>query len=470
MTAESLAGSVGPLIRTRVPGPRSTSYLEQQAAHESNARTYPRRLPVAVRRAYGPYLEDVDGNVFIDFLTGAGALPLGHSHPEVVAAVERQLRSYVHGLDLPSHIRSEFTRAHQELLPPAMHGRMKIHFCGPTGANAVEAALKLCKVHTGESTILSFQGAFHGSTHGAMAVSGLVGPKAQVPGRLPDVHFFPYSYCLRCPLDLSPSTCQTNCASYLRNTLDNDFGGIARPAAVILELVQGEGGVVPATKEFVQDVVRTARQRDIPVIVDEIQTGYGRTGSWWAFEQYGIEPDVIVMSKAAGGIGLPVAVIMYDERLDSWAPGAHIGTFRGNHLAFAASVAALGVMRRDQVLDNVVAQGRWLLAALRDLATVHACVGDVRGMGLMVGLEIVDPVTGAVDGGRAAAVQAAALQHGLIIEVGGPQDGVLRLLPPLNISRAVLESAVETLAEALHRTSPDHPRSRQPVPATSAQE
>ncbi len=436
-------------IGTAAPGPQSLAYLERQERWESNARTYPRRLSIAVRRAYGPYLEDVDGNVYIDFLGGAGALPLGHGHPEVVAAVTAQLGEYVHGLDLPTPVRDEFVAAHLSLFDPPMRDRLKVHFCGPTGANAVEAALKLCKAHTGRSTVVSFQGSFHGSSHGAMAASGLVAPKQAVPGGVPDVHFFPYSYCHRCPLSMRPDTCDTNCAGYLRHTLTDDFGGVGRPAAIILELVQGEGGVVVATPEFVRGVATLARTLDVPLIVDEIQTGLGRTGTWWAFQQYDIAPDVVLMSKAIGGIGLPISLMMYDKRLDTWAPGVHIGTFRGHQLAFAASVATLKVMRRDLVLDNVAAMGNLLRESLLELAGRCPVIGEVRGLGLMFGLEIVDPSTGRADPRRAGRIQRAALDRGLIVELGGRGNTVVRLLPPLNIEREVMTAAIDRLSAAV---------------------
>jgi diaminobutyrate-2-oxoglutarate transaminase len=395
----------------------------------------------------------VDGNVFLDFLAGAGALPLGHSHAEVVESVERQVRILVHGLDLPTPVKDEFTEAHLELLPERLRDRMKVHFCGPTGANAVEAALKLCKTHTGRSGVVSFQGGFHGATHGAMAVSGLVDQIEPVPGRLPGVHFFPYSYCLRCPLLLSPTTCATNCAEFLRASLADTHGGLPKPAAIILELVQGEGGVIPATRQFSRTIAEVARGHDIPLIVDEIQTGYGRTGTWFAFEHYDIEPDVVIVSKALGGIGLPIAVMFYDRRLDTWAPGAHIGTFRGHQLAFAASITALSVMRRENVLDNVREQGWFLRERLDRLASAHPFVAQTRGMGLMLGIEIVDPSSGAPDGLLAARIQRAALHRGLIVEVGGRQDAVVRFLPPLNISRATADIAASIMAAALDDVS-----------------
>lgn len=441
------ADGVRPRISTPVPGPRSHEYLARQAHRESNARTYPRRLTVAARRGYGPYIEDVDGNVFIDFLSGAGALPLGHSHPEIVDRVVQQLGQYVHGLDLPTPVRDEFIEATLGLLPAPMRDRMKVHVCGPTGANAVEAALKLCKTFTRRSDVVSFQGGFHGSTHGAMAVTGLVGPKASVPGRMPDVHFFPYSYCARCPLSLSPDDCDTNCAAYLRRTLLDTHGGVPRPAAILLELVQGEGGVIPATPRFAHEVAELARELDIPLIVDEIQTGYGRTGTWFAFERYGLEPDVLLVSKAAGGIGLPVSLMIYDRRLDSWQPGAHIGTFRGHQLAFAAGLAAIEVMRRDNILQNVSLEGEYMRQRLGHLASRHCFVSEVRGAGLMIGMEIVDPESGRPDPLRARAIQGAVLRRGLILELGGRLDAVLRLLPPLNVSRPVIDAAMEIMTE-----------------------
>jgi diaminobutyrate-2-oxoglutarate transaminase len=357
----------GPVVRTQIPGPLSQQYLDRQEQRESNARTYPRRLPIAVQRANGSFVEDVDGNVFIDFLSGAGVLSLGHNHPELVAAVTDQLSVQVHGLDLPTPVKDLFTERQLGMLPENMQDRMKIHFCGPTGANGVEAAIKLAKTVTGRSNIVSFQGGFHGSTAGAMAITGSLDAKRTIGGGMPGAHFFPYSYCQRCPVGLKRETCETNCVTFLERALTDSNGGMVLPAAVILELVQGEGGGIPATIEFAQRVRRITKELGIPLIVDEVQTGCGRTGTWFAFEQYGIEPDIIVASKALSGIGLPVALLIYDRALDTWAPGAHIGTFRGNQLAFAAGVAALDVIARDRVLDNVRERGEQLGAYLRSL-------------------------------------------------------------------------------------------------------
>jgi len=437
-----------PCVQGDLPGPRSAEYLARQQDRESNARTYPRHLPMAIAEGRGSFVRDVDGNVFIDFLAGAGVLSLGHNHPELVAAVVDQLDHLTHGLDFPTPAKDAFIGAQLSMLPLAMQDRMKLHFCGPTGANAVEAAIKLCKTATGRGNVITFQGGFHGSTHATMSLTGLLAPKQHVANGLPGIHFFPYSYCGRCPIGLTRNTCTVNCAHYLEHSLHDSNGGLSRPAAVILELVQGEGGVIPADPEFVRRIRELTRQLDIPLIVDEVQTGCGRTGTWFAFEQYDIEPDVIVASKALSGIGTPIAMIMYEKRLDTWAPGAHIGTFRGNQLAFASGARAVDIIRRDDVLDNVRRRGEQIADRLTALAG-NPWVREVRGRGLMWGIELADPVDGQPAGAHAAAVQASALRRGLITEVGGRDDCVVRLLPSLTVTAEIVDIACTILIDAV---------------------
>ncbi|MBO0848595.1 MAG: aminotransferase class III-fold pyridoxal phosphate-dependent enzyme, partial [Pseudonocardia sp.] len=301
---------------------------------------------------------------------------------------------------------------------------------------------------TGRGDVVSFQGGFHGSSHAAMALTGNVAQKRPIAGGMPGVHFFPFSSCGRCPLALDPETCQTNCVSVLERALTDPNGGIAPPAAVIMEMVQGEGGVVPARKEFARRVRDLTRRLDIPLVVDEVQTGCGRTGTWFAFEQYDIEPDVIVASKALSGIGQPVAIVIYDEKLDVWAPGAHTGTFRGNQLAFAAGAETVRIMLRDNILDNVRARGEQVAARLAGLDD-HPGVLEVRGRGLMWGIELADPDDGRSITEVAERVQARALRGGLIVELGGRDDRVVRMLPPLNVTEQVMDTALDILIEAI---------------------
>lgn len=432
----------GPAVHCDLPGPRSAEYLERQDRREPNARGGPRRLPIAITEGSGSFVRDADGNVFIDFLAGAGVLSLGHNHPELVAAMTAQLSKLTHALDFATPVKDEFSEAQLAMLPEALRPRMKLHFCGPAGTNAVEAALKLCKTATGRGGVVSYQGRFHGSAHAALGLMG------QRPGAHPlsGTQYPPYSSCPRCPAGHDPDTCAATCPDLLERSLHDPDGGLPLPAAVVLELVQGEGGVVPARADFVHRVRDLTRELGIPLIVDELQTGCGRTGTWFAFERYGIEPDVIVASKALSGIGSPVSLIIYDERLDHWAPRAH--AFRGNQLAFAAGARAIEVVNRDSVLDNVVERGCQFEELLSPLAS-HQWVTDVRGAGLMWGIELADPRTGAPASELALAVQNHALRRGLIVELGGRGDSVVRLLPPLNVTADVVRTAAGILLAAL---------------------
>lgn len=434
-----------------VPGPHSQALLDSQAKNESNARTYSRRLPIAIAEASGSYITDVDGRVYIDFLSGAGVLALGHNHPEMVSAVQKQLTKITHGLDFPTPIREEFKRRQLEMLPATIRDKMKIHFCGPTGGDGVEAAVKLCKIATGRGGVIAFQGSYHGSTQGAMSLTSDTQSKAGLHNLLPGVHFTPYAYCHRCPLNLSADTCGIRCAELLVNTLDDTHGGVPKPAAIIVELVQGEGGTIPAPVEFVQRVATMASERDIPLIVDEVQTGCGRTGSWFTFEQYGFEPDVIVASKGLSGLGLPVSIIMYNERLDVWSPGSHIGTFRGNNLAFASGIAYLEVLEREDLLENVRTQGSYLLAELATMQQSSSLISDVRGLGLMLGVEMrgQQGAITATPSEIAFRMQRAALRNGLILEIGGRENCVVRMLPPLNLTRRTADEALAAFSAGL---------------------
>lgn len=435
-------------VLTELPGRRSQELLQRQEQRESAARTYPRSIPVALQRAQGAYVEDVDGNIFIDFLSGAATLALGHNHPEVVRAVGRQLGELVHTLDFPTPLRDEFTSVQLALLPPTMRDRMKIQFCGGAGADAVDAALKLCKAATGRSTIISFHGSFHGSTHGTLSVSGFRS-RYPISGTVPNVHFLPYGASDGCPFGFTSTDCCTACIRCLDMALNDPLSGIELPAAVILEVVQGEAGTVVPRPRFIQEVRRITKDLGVPLIVDEIQSGCGRTGRWFAFEHFGIEPDVITVSKGVGGIGLPISFVLFDERLDAFESGAHTATFRGNQLAFAAGIATASIIGRPLFLGTVRTRGDLLRDRIEHLRERHSTVGAVRGIGLMLAFDIVDPHTGAPDGERAARAQREALRRGVILERGGRRGEAIRLLPPLIVSEETIEEAVVALDGAL---------------------
>ncbi|HZG07316.1 MAG TPA: diaminobutyrate--2-oxoglutarate transaminase [Streptomyces sp.] len=439
------------------PATTADAILRRQRERESSARTYARSFPIVPARAHGMTVEGTDGRRYLDCLSGAGTLALGHNHPVVTEAVRRTLESGapLHVLDLATPEKDEFTDALFATLPPAFADRARIHFCGPAGTDAVEAALKLMQTATGRRGVLAFTGAYHGMTAGALAVSGGVTTKQPVPGIAADVTRLPYPYSYRCPFGVGGERGAELSAAYTERLLDDPNGGVVPPAAMILEAVQGEGGAVPAPDGWLRAMRRITAEREIPLVVDEVQTGVGRTGAFWAVEHSGIVPDAMVMSKAIGG-SLPLAVVVYHEDYDGWLPGAHTGTFRGNTLAMAAGAATLRYVAREGLVERAAEVGARMTARLDALRAELPVIGDVRGRGLMIGVELVDP-EGAPDacGARPAAprtaarVRAACLDRGLIVELGGRYDSTVRLLPPLVITDEEAEAVLDRLADAI---------------------
>ncbi|MFD3871545.1 diaminobutyrate--2-oxoglutarate transaminase family protein [Streptomyces sp. NPDC058623] len=427
-------GARGPVVAEGI--------LRRQALRESAARTYARSLPIVPVRARGLTIEGADGRRYLDCLSGAGTLALGHNHPVVLEAIRRVLDSGapLHVLDLATPVKDAFTTELFANLPPELAADARIHFCGPAGTDAVEAALKLVRAATGRSGLLTFTGAYHGMTAGALDASG----------HATDVRVtrLPYPQDHRCPFGIGGAEGARVAAHWTENLLDDPKGGVPAPAGMIVEPVQGEGGVHPAPDDWLRRMREITAARGIPLIADEVQTGVGRTGAFWGVDHAGVVPDVMVLSKAIGG-SLPLAVIVYRAELDVWAPGAHAGTFRGNQLAMAAGTATLAHVRRNGLAERAAVLGARMLTALRGLAADEPCVGDVRGRGLMIGIELVDPGTGAAAPDLAAAVRQACLDRGLIVELGGRHSSVVRLLPPLTLTDEQATAVLDRLADAV---------------------
>ncbi|MDH6575273.1 diaminobutyrate--2-oxoglutarate transaminase family protein [Kitasatospora sp. MAP5-34] len=433
--------------------------LRRQRTRESAARTYARSFPIVPVRANGMTVEGADGRRYLDCLAGAGTLALGHNHPVVLEAIRRTLDSGapLHLLDLATAEKDDFTTTLLASLPAAVADRSRVHFCGPAGTDAVEAALKLMQTATGRRGALAFTGAYHGMTAGALAVTGNVGVKAPLPSG-GEVTRLPYPHAYRCPFGVGAKGAELS-ATYVERLLDDPSGGVVPPAAMILEVVQGEGGVVPAPDGWLREMRRITAERGIPLIVDEVQSGVGRTGAMWAVEHSGIVPDAMVLSKAIGG-SLPLAVVVYREEYDGWRPGAHAGTFRGNTLAMAAGAATLRYVAANGLAERAALLGTRIIDRLNGLKERLPVIGDVRGRGLMLGVELVDPSgepdsCGAhpADPQLAVRVRAACLQRGLIVELGGRHDAVLRLLPPLTITDEQVEAVLDRLADAIEASA-----------------
>ncbi|MCX5345158.1 diaminobutyrate--2-oxoglutarate transaminase [Streptomyces atratus] len=398
--------------------------------HESNVRSYSRRWPVVFSRATGSHLHTEEGRRWLDFFAGAGSLNYGHNNP----VLKRALLDYVSN-DGVTHALDMFTTARHDLLKTLVEVVLqprgmdhKVIFPGPGGANAVEAALKLARTITGRSEVVHFSNSFHGATLGALAVTGnpLHRRSAGVPltGATPvpfDGH------------DGHPHP------EHLARLLDNPGSGLDRPAAVIVETVQAEGGVNVASAEWLRALADLCRQHEILLIVDDIQAGCGRTGPFFSFEDAGIVPDLICLSKSISGYGLPLALTLVRPELDVWQPGAHSGTFRGVNPAFVTATAALSAYWRDDALEKSTrVRGEWVGNALQDIVNAHPDAGlSTRGRGLIHGL-----VVGAE---LADAVADEAFTRGLLVETAGPRDEVVKLLPPLTASDAELAEGLEIL-------------------------
>jgi diaminobutyrate-2-oxoglutarate transaminase len=424
---------------------------------ESNARSYVRKFPFIVQKAEGCTLTDVDGNRFLDFLGCAGTLALGHNHPIQTAAMMRVMKAKMplQILDMASAPKTEFMSELFQFLPVGMSEDFRVQFCGGSGSDAVDAAVKVCKTATGRATVLCFHGAYHGHGQGPLAMMGNLGSKGPVQGLMPGVGFLPFPNNYRQPFGLATGEGGEGdraVLKYIEHMLNDDESGVTKPACIVLEVVQGEGGLNAMSNWALQELRRITAENDIPLICDEIQSGFCRSGQKFAFEHSGIVPDVVCLSKAIGG-SQPMACIVYNKKLDTWGPGAHTGTFRGNGLAFASGAATLRYMRENKLWEQAEAKGQLLKSLLLGKSPY---IGDIRGYGLMLGVEFIDPAKKCLDGNRSSSggaicgqVQVECLKRGLIIEKGGRGGSVLRPLPPLIVTDAEIRQAAGIILEAI---------------------
>jgi len=442
---------------------KNKTYLDRQNRTESNARSYQRKFPIAIKKAKGSWIEDVQGNSYLDFLCGAGTLALGHNDDEVNQAMIDLITSGapLHTLDLTTPTKDRFVETIFSLLPQELQINGKIQFCSPSGTDAVDAAIKLCKTATGRSSVIAFGGAYHGMGHGALALTGNLNAKNHITGLMSDVHFMPYPFSYRCPFGLGGEAGIDAACAYFEKTLKDPESGITRPAAVIIEPIQGEGGVIPAPAKFLQTIRRVTQELGIPMIVDEIQCGIGRSGKFFAFEHAGITPDVILSSKAIGG-SQPMSVVIYHKDLDLWEAGAHAGTFRGNQLAMVAGTVVMNRVSKKSFLDEVTAKGKVIVDRMLALKDEFSIIGDIRGKGLMIGIEFVDP-NGTMDslgslppsGTIAAKIQKECFEHHLIMEKGGRYGSVMRCLCALNVTYEDIEFMLTTFGQAVRKVYAD---------------
>jgi diaminobutyrate-2-oxoglutarate transaminase len=425
---------------------KSPLYLFEE--FESNVRSYIRSFPTVFATAKGSRMQDVSGRSYIDFFAGAGALNYGHN-PE---PLQQRLLEYIaangiaHSLDMGTKAKAEFLeRFHSVILAPRKLD-YKLMFPGPTGTNAVESALKLARKVTGRTAVVSFTNAFHGMTLGSLAVTGNRMKRCGAGVPLHDAYVLPYDGYIH----------GVDSADYFRRLVLDKGSGMSQPAAVIVETVQGEGGLHCASNEWLRKLEQTCREIGALLIVDDIQAGCGRTGPFFSFEHAGIQPDIVCLSKSISGYGLPMALTLIRPDLDVWAPGEHNGTFRGNNLAFVTANAALAFWEDNHLESMTATKSRRMMQRLAQWIEAYPGLrGEVRGRGMMLGLAC------GVEG-MAKHLSSIAFQRGLLAETSGPNDEVLKLMPPLTIDVDTLEAGMDILEasiqECLVAAAPSTPR------------
>lgn len=408
--------------------------------YESEVRSYCRAFPAVFTRAKGSYIEDQNGRRYLDFFAGAGALNYGHN-PDFV---RDRLISYLqndgimHALDMYTDAKGQFIEALQGNILQPRKLDYRIQFTGPTGTNAVEAALKIARKVKGRQNIFAFQGGFHGMTLGSLACTGNQYNRKGAGTTLPNVTFMPYPF---------GAMAQIDTIAYMDAVLSDPSSGIEKPAAMLLETVQAEGGVIVAPVEWLKKLRALCDKHDILMIVDDIQVGCGRTGSFFSFERADLQPDIITLSKSISGCGLPLAVVLLRPELDKWSPGEHNGTFRGNQLAFVSGAAALEMWPKLDIEGQVREKSRLLEQGARELIERFDNRLALRGMGMIWGIDFscVD------DPDLIERILATCFENGLILENCGRKGQVMKFLPPLVASEVELKEGLDIIRDAMQK-------------------
>ncbi|HXB73434.1 MAG TPA: acetyl ornithine aminotransferase family protein [Candidatus Acidoferrales bacterium] len=438
-----------PSFTGAVPGPRARALIERDSRVVSTS--YTRGYPLVAERGEGAIVEDVDGNRFLDFSAGIAVVATGHCHPRVVEAIQRQAARLIHmsGTDFYYEEMVALAEKLAEIAPGDAARRVSF---GNSGAEAVEGCIKLARWATGRPKLIAFFGSFHGRTMGALSLTARKAVQREGFGPLlPGVVHAPYPYCYRCPYGKEPDGCAVECVKYVEETLLKTIAPAAETAAIVVEPVQGEGGYIVPPKKFFDELARVARQNGILLIFDEVQCGMGRTGKMWAAEHFDAVPDIFAVAKGIAS-GMPLGATVARADLMTWPPGAHASTFGGNPVSCAAALVTIELLQ-DELIENSARMGAYLRERMRSWSNRFPNVGDVRGLGLMIGIELVqDQATKEKAPQLRDRVVDLAFEHGLLVLGAG--DSTIRLCPPLVITRDQCDFAIDTLEECL-RAAPN---------------
>jgi 4-aminobutyrate aminotransferase len=464
MTKQEMHAQFGPKLVCPLPGPRAKAAVDADSRLISPS--YTRSYPLVARRGHGVRVEDVDGNEFLDFAAGIAVNSTGHCHPEVVAAIQKQAAELIHisGTDFYNEPLTDLAAKLSAIAPmPGPHR----FFYGNSGAEAIECALKLARYHTGRQHIIAFLGAFHGRTMGALS---LTASKPQQKRRfsplVPGVtHIrYPYAYrgCTGGPQE--EEAFSMGCARYIEEKLFKTILAPEEVAAIFVEPIQGEGGYVVAPDNFLRELRAVCDRHGILLVADEVQSGAGRTGKWWAIEHSGVEPDIVCMAKGIAS-GMPLGICMSRAEIMDWVPGSHASTFGGNPISIAAALATIDILEREGIA-NAASVGAKMLERLNGWKKSHPLVGDVRGRGLMIGVELVkDKSTREPVNALRNRVETLAFERGLMIL--GCGETSIRLCPPLIVSEQEATVALDILEDALTQAEKEHAHAGELATATA---
>ena len=427
----------GPDIKVAPPGPRAKAIIARDAAVVSPS--YTRGYPLVIERGEGALVEDVDGNVYLDCAAGIAVNSTGHSHPDVVRAIEEQSGRFLHmsGTDFYYEVQVALAEKMASIVPV---GEGAKSFFGNSGTEAIEACIKLARYHSKRPYIVAFLGGFHGRTMGALALtaSKAVQRRGFAP-LMPAVHHAQFADCYRCPAGLRPDTCAAECLDDLEHRLFTQVVSPDEVAAIVVEPIQGEGGYIVAPPQFLQRLRALATAHGILLVVDEVQSGMGRTGRMFAIEHAGVSPDIVAIAKGIAS-GLPLGIATARRGVMDWPPGAHASTFGGNPVSCAAALATITLLE-ERLVTNAAEVGAHLIEGLRGLMARHPLIGDVRGRGLMVGVEFVrDRETKERAVEERNAVVSGAFGRGLLVLGAGKNS--LRFSPPLILTREQADTAI----------------------------
>ncbi|MBI5587563.1 MAG: aspartate aminotransferase family protein [Deltaproteobacteria bacterium] len=417
--------------------------IKRAGAHLTPALVF--HTDIVIKKAEGIYVESADGKRYMDFTSGLAVTNVGHCPPEVVKAAVAQTERFLHSGCI-FRFESEVELA--EKLAGITPDGIEMFFFSNSGAEAVEGAIKLARFTTGRQGIIAFTGGFHGRTMGALTLtSSSARYRKHYHPLLPSVYHTPYPYCYRCPMGKVRATCSTDCFDYLKRALRHQIAP-EEVACVVIEPVLGEGGYVVPPADYIEKLSHLCAKEGILLIADEVQSGFGRTARWFASDHFGLKPDIITMAKGIAS-GFPLSAVgSTKEIMSKWAPGAHGTTFGGNPVACAASAATIDKINNENLLDNAGKVGEYALKRLRSMQAVHGTIGDVRGLGLMIGIEFIKE-DGSPDKGYLERVIHRCMEDGLIIIECGVDKNIARLMPPLITGQDEMKTALDIFEEAL---------------------